>query len=199
MRIGIDIDGVLINMERFKLDFVPKFCYENNINYAIDSSKAHIEDIFKISEDDNEKFWNLYLEYYVKEYPLRDFAKEVIDKLKEKNEIYIVTARNEKGLPPELYGTMREMTQKWINENNIKYDKLIFEKDKLAVCMENDIDLFIEDSPEKIYAISSKIPTIVFDAAYNREVEGKNITRAYSWYDVFNIIERNGINYHDKI
>lgn len=35
MKIGIDIDGVLQNMQEFILDYGAKFCYENNIKFEI--------------------------------------------------------------------------------------------------------------------------------------------------------------------
>ena len=37
MRIGIDIDGVLTNIEQFVLDYLSKYCVENNIEYNISS------------------------------------------------------------------------------------------------------------------------------------------------------------------
>ena len=35
MRIGIDIDGVLTNVEQYILDHISKFCVENSIDYRI--------------------------------------------------------------------------------------------------------------------------------------------------------------------
>ena len=35
MRIGIDIDGVLTNMEQFLIDYLSKYCVENNIKFNI--------------------------------------------------------------------------------------------------------------------------------------------------------------------
>ena len=33
MRVGIDIDGVLTNIEQFVIDYISKYCVENNIEY----------------------------------------------------------------------------------------------------------------------------------------------------------------------
>lgn len=38
MRIGIDIDGVLTNIEQFLLDYGSKFCVENNLPLNIKKS-----------------------------------------------------------------------------------------------------------------------------------------------------------------
>ena len=35
MRIGIDIDGVLADIERFMIDYGIKFCEENNLHCRI--------------------------------------------------------------------------------------------------------------------------------------------------------------------
>ena len=40
------------------------------------------------------------------------------------NKIFIITARNESGMPPEYEGKMQELTKKWLLDNNIKYKKL---------------------------------------------------------------------------
>ena len=191
MKIGIDIDGVLTDIARFIGDYGIKFCYENNIEYKIKDDEYYEEKSLGINVEQAEKFWNKYLEFYATQYPARIFAKEIIEKLKEEHEIYIITARNEDGLPPELYGTMKQMVKAWLQDNGIYYDKLIFSVgSKLTYCIENDVDVMVEDSPTNIKDISTKIPVLCFDNPYNKDIEGKNITRVYSWYDVFKKIEK---------
>ena len=196
MRIGIDIDGVLLNMGQFIFDYGSKYCYDHNIDFSIKESEYDESKVLGISSAEAEKFWNEYLVKYVTEYSPRECAKQVIDILKENNEIYIITARNEYGLPPKEYGHMQELTNKWLNANNINYDKLLFtSEDKLSVCQENNIDVMIEDSPRNIKKLTKDddIHIFCYDNPYNKEVKGKNITRVYSWYDILNKIERNKI------
>ena len=47
----------------------------------------------------------------------------------------------------------------------------------------------IDDKVENINEISKHIPVICFNAGYNKECKGKNIYRAYSWYDVYSKIK----------
>lgn len=191
MKIGIDIDGVLTDIQRFVADYGSKFCYENDIDYVVKEDEYDEEKALGLTEEQDEKFWNTYLEFYAKKYPARDFASEVVKKLKQKHEIYIVTARNEEGLPPETYGTMKQMVKKWLEDHEIEHDKLIFTTgSKLPYCLENEIDIMIEDAPYNVVDIASKIPVLCFDNPYNKNIEGKNITRVYSWYDVLNKIEQ---------
>lgn len=189
MRIGIDIDGVLTDLARFVSDYGIKFCHENNIEYKIKDDSYYESEALGISLENAEKFWNKYLPYYATEYEPRKFASEVIKKLKENNEIYIITARNEEGLPKEVYGKMQEFVKEWLEKNHIEYDKLIFTVgSKLPYCLENNIDIMVEDSPRNLTEISTKIPVLCFDNPYNKNVEGENITRVYSWYDILHKI-----------
>ena len=48
----------------------------------------------------------------------------------------------------------------------------------------------IEDSPSNIENISTKINVIKFDCQYNKQITGKNVITAYSWYHIYDIIEK---------
>lgn len=195
MKIGIDIDGVLTDIARFTVDYGTKFRYENKIRTETKEDEYDERKALGLTDEQAEKFWNTYLELYATKYPARDFVSEAIKKLKQNNEIYIITARNEYGLPPETYGTMQSMVKKWLIDNQIEYDKLIFTVgSKLPYCIENEIDVMIEDSPTNVLDISTKIPVLCFDNPYNQNIEGEHITRVYSWYDILVKIEENQFN-----
>ena len=194
MNIGIDIDGVLTDLERETIDFGTKMCIEENWPITIDLSKYWEVEAFGWTSEQADKFWNKYLVEYVTQSPARRFAKEIISKLREEgNNIYIITARDENGMPPEYYGKMQQLTREWIERYEIEYDKLIFAKDseKLEKCLENNVDIMIEDSPRNIRNISSKVKVIKFDCQYNKDVIGSNIINAYSWYHIYRIIKEN--------
>lgn len=194
MNIGIDIDGVLTDLERETIDFGTKMCIEENWSITIDLSKYWEVEAFGWTSEQADKFWNKYLVEYVTQSPARRFAKEIISKLREEgNNIYIITARDENGMPPEYYGKMQQLTREWLERYEIEYDKLIFAKDseKLEKCLENNVDIMIEDSPRNIRNISSKVKVIKFDCQYNKDVIGSNIINAYSWYHIYRIIKEN--------
>jgi len=194
MNIGIDIDGVLTDLERATIDFGTKMCIEKNWTITMDLSKYLEVEAFGWTSEQADKFWNKYLVEYVTQSPARRFAKEIISKLREEgNNIYIITARDESGMPPEYYGKMQQLTREWLERYEIEYDKLIFAKDseKLEKCLENNVDIMIEDSPRNIRNISSKVKVIKFDCQYNKYVIGSNIINAYSWYHIYRIIKEN--------
>lgn len=193
MRIGIDIDGVLTDMEKFLADYGSKYCVENNLPVSIKTVEYDEFKTFNWTEEQGIKFWNKYIIYYATKYPAREFASKIIKKLKEEgHEIYITTARNDYGVPKEYVGKMRgEIVAKWLEENEIPYDKIIYtEGSKLPYVVGNYIELMIEDSPINIKDISTKIPTFCYNSTYNEGVEGENITRVYSWYEIYDKITR---------
>lgn len=199
MRIGIDIDGVLTNIEQFSVDYLSKYCVENNISYNINFSNYNIAKSFNISEDKADEFWKEYIMYYATYEKARNFSSEVITKLKEEgHEIYIITARWLTNRNDEMGNVMRKTVKSWLKENNIPYDKLVFSKEskekKTNEILEYNIDIMIEDNPNNINDLSNIIPVICYHAGYNQECIGKNIIRCYSWYDIYNKIHKLTIN-----
>ncbi|MBO5412797.1 MAG: hypothetical protein J6A29_00550 [Clostridia bacterium] len=191
MRIGIDIDGVIADIERFIVDYGTKYCIDNNLSIEIKPGFYNESEVFNWTEEQTIKFWNEYIIYYATKYKTRDFATEIVNKLKEEgHEIYIITARNDYGVPKEYIGKMKDMVSHWLKDNDICYDKIIYtEGSKLPYCVGNYVEVMIEDSPENIKDLSSKIPVLCFDCRYNEKLEGDNITRVYTWYDVYSKIK----------
>lgn len=192
MRIGIDIDGVLTDIEKWQLDVGSKYFYEK-YNKALVSPDAYdTKEIFGVEEKLDNEFWQKYLLNYATSEPARKFAGEVIKKLKNNgSEIYIITARFLANQDNELGEKMRNIVIKWLEQYEIYYDKIIFSPDnKVEVCLENNITIMIEDSPKNIMQISKHIPVICYNARYNQECIGKNITRCYSWYDIYEKISK---------
>lgn len=193
MRIGVDIDGVLTNIEQFTLDYITKFCVENNIEYQVKASSYSPYEAFNITKEQEDEFWNKYLFNYAKEEPVRPFAAEVINLLKDEgHEIYIITSRWLTNRDDELGNTMRKIVKNWLEENKISYDNLIFAKAskerKVQEITDYAIDLMIEDSPNNITELSKIIPVVCYNTGYNTQCIGDNIIRCYSWYDIYKTI-----------
>lgn len=185
MKIGIDIDGVLTDISRFYLDYGAKYAFENNIDKIAEPNGYEIEEILNLDKGAHIRFWKKNDEFYTKKIYTREFAAEIIDKLKaEGNEIHLITARNPKEEQSENW------TTEWLKENNIYYDNLTFTDKKVDYCKDNKIDLMIEDSVNNILTLSKFIPVICFDTRYNQKCEGQNITRCYSWYDIYSKIQK---------
>ncbi len=191
MRIGVDVDGVLNNVGQFEIDYGSKF-YIENTNRHLDNPQGYdsVEMFCGDKKEDNE-FWGKAIYEFVK-YPARDFAGEVLFKLKNLgHEIYIVTARTSDlsycDISPEK---MKKIVENWLKKWKIPYNKIVWTgKDKVSACLENKIDVMIDDCPRNILDISKHIPVICFDARYNAKCEGENIIRCFSWFDVYDKIK----------
>ena len=195
MRIGIDIDGVLTDVERWQLDYGSKFYYERYKKEIVDFEGYDTNQIFNVDDKLDELFWREYFKEYSLNAEARKFANEVIDKLKQEgNEIYIITARGSFLSHSADVMSVEENQQivlNWLKNHHINYDKIIFSpEDKLDICKENNIDLMIEDKVDNINKISKIIPVICFHAGYNKNCKNSNIIRCYSWYDIYSKINK---------
>ena len=195
MRIGIDIDGVLTDVERWQLDYGSKFYYERYQKEIVDFEGYDTNQIFNVDDKLDEEFWREYFKEYSLNVEARKFANEVIDKLKQEgNEIYIITARGSFLSHSADVMSVEENQQivlNWLKNHHINYDKIIFSpEDKLDICKENKIDLMIEDKVDNINKISKIIPVICFHAGYSKNCKNSNIIRCYSWYDIYSKINK---------
>ena len=179
MKIGIDIDGVLTDIEKWQLDYGSKFYYENYHKGIVNYKGYETDEIFDSNRECDDLFWNKYFEDYSINVEARKFSGEVISMLKDDGyEIYIITARGSFLSNSSSVMSKEENEQivkEWLNKNNIYYNQIIFSReDKLDICIANKIDIMIEDKVDNINKISTQIPVICYNAGYNEQCIGKN-------------------------
>ena len=188
MRIGVDIDGVLTNLEEFGKDFGSKYLFQKNM---LVENEDFVSKFYNLDTKLDNEFWSKAISDYLS-IKSRPFAGEVIDKLKEENnQIIIITNRVSDLKYCDIDSkNMKKNIIEWLKENNIHYDDLIFSNgDKKTHIINNNIDIMIDDIPKNINVISDIIPVICYDAVYNRDCNTKNIYRCYSWYDIYSKIK----------
>lgn len=198
MNIGIDIDGVLTNIESWQIDCGSKYNYLKYNKEIINYKAYNTIDIFNSTKEKDKLFWQEYFKDYSKNIEPRKYAAEVIKKLhNDGHKIFIITARGtflSHSSEIMSYQENQKIVKNWLKKNKIYYDSLIFSKeDKLKICLDNKIDIMIEDSPRNITQLSQCIPIICYHANYNQDINGKNITRCYSWYDIYSKISKQDI------
>lgn len=188
MRIGVDIDGVLNDIGQWHYSCGFKYCIENGINRGFRPDKYMIEEQFFLTDEENNRFWKEYIFDLMVSVPVRPYASSVISVLREMgHEIIILTARDNRYLTNQYANTMDFYVEQWLDKNNIEYDEILSgpgnKKDK---CLKNKLDIMIEDKANNVLQISEHIPVLCFDAPYNKEANNENITRVYSWYQIYN-------------
>ena len=177
----------MTNDDDYILDFTSKYCYEHDLK-GFDN--ANLYEYRKLNWDENtiNDYRKEYFLNYIKNEPARKFASEVIKKLRdEENKIFIISARYKTAEYGKINNeNVRECTLDWLRKNKIEYDKIIFTKPpKVNEILENKIDIMIEDSPTTINELVKVVKVLYYDTRYNRSIEHENITRVYSWYDIY--------------
>lgn len=78
-------------------------------------------------------------------------------------------------------------SETWLNENSIYFDKLIVNaRDKAKVCVENNIDLLIDDSISNCSCVyNCGIEAIMISNERNSNNEIKTF---YNWKEIYNYI-----------
>ena len=117
----------------------------------------------------------------------KESSVKIINYLKEKgNKIVLITAR----IDDEIVDA-RAITEKWLNTNNIKYDKLIINShNKLEIAKQEKIDIFIDDSIRNCeMVLSGNIKTYMFLTKNNEYYENKEIKKIASWDEFYENIK----------
>ena len=185
MNIGIDIDGVLTNDDEYMVSTLDSFIYENHLE---DHKNFNAYEYNKVNWDQSHlsKYVDQYFWNYGKKEPARKYASEVIKKLKEDgNKIYIITSRRYTTENTKNGKKERAIVKKWLKKQKIFYDQLYFSKDKVEEINKLKIDIMVEDSPETIPIFVKHTHVLCFDCRYNKHLNLDNMTRVFSWYDIY--------------
>lgn len=194
MRIGIDADGVLTDMTAFNIEYGQRFfkrAPENPAGYSA-------ETIFVCTAKDEFRFGLRYFFTYCKKWPPRVNCPQTIAKLNaDGHELYEITARKFATSNHPLGWYVRILFKKWLKRHNLKFKDIFYcsesnsPSDKLEGCRRFDVDVMIDDKPEVVYFLAEQgIPVLMFDAPYNQDVSGDNITRVMNWDDVYSEIKK---------
>ena len=187
MNIGIDVDGVLVDMESYQMKYGKRY-FEDKLGMKKKNPAGYdIEDIYGCTHEQREKFWTKYIWRYCLWEPMTAQAAETVKKLHENgHRITIITGRahtTEKGITGKLF---RWMLRHWLKKNHFYYDELIFcsekgsSSEKYDICMQKKIDLLLDDKPENLLPLKDKIKVLCYPAAWNKdclELDGVRIEK----------------------
>lgn len=194
MNIGIDIDNTLTDIEKelfeaankYTKSINPSFEYMKTVKYDGFTNIADFYiDIFGWKEKQVENFFrNERIKVVDSAVPRKGVVK-VLKELKSKGyKIYIVTARTDK------YDDMPyERAKKWLDKNEIVYDKLIIgATDKVKVCQEHNIKIFIDDQLNNCLKIAENGIKVI--RITNKKKEYANILNMWNFNQVLEYIKK---------
>lgn len=177
MRIGVDIDNTINNFS-----VVAKKYLKEDYNKTFSPTDYNLYSGLKLPEI--KKFEARHSDEFMNEVkPIAESSEILRQLLNEKNQIYIITARNY---------SFAEETLKWLRRYNFMYTDIYFNSTtKVDVCKWKEVDFMIDDNPNNLISLNKAgIPFIVFNQPYNQDIYGEKL-RSNNWntiYDFFSYI-----------
>lgn len=188
MKIGIDLDGVVIDSETTFRTYEEIFDIEFlNSNNLIDKEEPKFQSRYNWTEKQEKEFIKKYFLQVSKESNLMSGFKVVYNLLKQQeNEFIVITARG--GFVKE----MKDDAIRLLKENDIKFDKYYWRvKDKVEVCKNENVDFMIDDDWKIVKKLAdNKIKTLYFrDTNLKVLDESKYLKEVNNWGDVYRFLK----------
>ena len=188
MKIGIDIDGVILDYERVLKTYGDLYDFiELNKDGIINRNEHYLRNRYDWTEEERMKFVNEYFLKLSKKTPLIPGAKDVIDMLhKENNELIVISARG--GMVEE----MKDVAIDKFNEEGLSFDKYYWKQDdKLEVAQQENIDFMIDDSYDVCKKLSeNRIKTIYFrDKEMKKLEQNEYVKEVSNWGEIYRYIK----------
>ncbi len=186
MRIGIDIDNCISNFDDTLLKEYLRHDKELRNTGIINENPEYLrKGMFDWTEKEEKSFYNSNIQNFAQKLKPIEDSPYYIKKLREDgHEIYIITGRDN-----GEYTNPYELTKAWLNNYNIVYDKLLFtnaydKHAKTEVCLENNIDLMIEDSTRiSLDLINNCIKVYTMNTRYNQKEQ--TLDRVSKWKEIY--------------
>lgn len=193
MIIGIDIDNTISNTRETILSAAVQFNEANQRPNQFDSSYYNLEKSLGWDSPTTQLFLETHLTDIYRQVQPKPHAVEVIRQLHKLHRIILITSRNQRN------EEITAITLDWLQKYAIAYDKLVMNQtenphhfSKLSDCLENGVELMIEDHHDLAKELSQYFPVILFDYPYNMRLIGDNIIRVQSWLAVREAVQEMG-------
>lgn len=189
MKIGIDLDGVVIDSETtfrtYEEIYDIEVLKQNNL---INMEEPKFQTRYNWNIEQQKDFTNKYFLKVAKESNIMSGFIGVYNRLKEKGHEFIcITAR---GLTPDgnFMKEMEDNAKELLKKNEIVFDKYYWgQKDKLEICLKEEIDVMIDDDWRIIKRLSdNKVKTLYFrDTNLKKLEETDYIREVNNWGDIY--------------
>lgn len=188
MKIGIDLDGVVINSEQTFRVFEEIYDVDTlKGNNLIDIEEPKFQSRYNWTKEQEEVFIKKYFMKVSKESTLMAGFKEVYNLLKNQGyEFVVITARG------NFIEEMKDDAERLLEENNLYFDKYFWKvDDKLEICKNENIDIMIDDDWRIIKKLAeNNIKTLYFrDTNLKVLEENEYIKEVNNWGQVYRFIK----------
>ena len=188
MKIGIDVDGVILDYERVLKTYGDLYDFiELKKNGIINRNEHYLRNRYDWTEEERMNFVNKYFLKLSKQTQLIPGSKDVINMLqKEGNEFVVISARG--GMIEE----MKDVAMAKFKEEGISFNAYYWkQEDKLEVAQKENIDFMIDDSYEVCKKLSSNgIKTIYFrDKEMKKLEQNEYLKEVSNWGEIYRYIK----------
>lgn len=188
MKIGIDLDGVVIDSEATFRTYEEIFDIDTlKGNNLINKEEPKFQARYHWTEEQKQEFIEKYFLTVSKESNLMSGFIGVYNLLKKQgHEFVVITARG--GFVKE----MKDDAIRLLEENKIKFDKYYWKiDDKLEVCQKEKVDIMIDDDWRIIKELADNhIKTLYFrDTNLVKLEENEYIKEVNNWGDIYRMIK----------
>ena len=187
MKLGIDLDETIVGIMDPLLIY-----YKERTGRSIPKEEiytSHLREIWNCSkEEENNIIRDFYASDHFDNLKLYNGVLESLSKLKENNELYIITSR---------WGIGKDKTHKFLDDNlNGLVSKTFFTSEhskeglkKEEICIKYSISLHIEDDPNiALKCAESNVKVLLFNRPWNKNLFHKKVTRISSWPEALEIL-----------
>lgn len=185
MRIGIDIDNTITRTTKTIMRYADIFARQNRLNAEPNYNEYYIEDALGWPKHMVEQFMEQHLLNIYCEVEPKCRATEVLRELSERHSLVLITSRN------RFFPGIEEATRDWLVRYGIPYDLLVMNAtdnmhhfSKVQACMDNMVEVMIEDHHDLALELSHIMPVILFSYPYNQHIKSSNIKRVNNWNEV---------------
>ena len=188
MKIGIDVDGVIIDYERVLRAYGDLYDFIELKKEGIINRNEHLlRNRYNLTEEERINFVNNYFLKLSKKATLLPAAKDVIKMLQdEKNEFIIISARG--GMIEET----KDVALEQFKENDLEFSKYYWkQEDKLEIAKKENIDFMIDDNYDICRKMSeNKIKTIYFrDKEMKKLEQNQYLKEVSNWGEIYRYIK----------
>lgn len=183
MKVGIDLDGVVIDSEASFRVYEEIFAIEDLNKKIINIEEPKYQGRYDWTPEEQNAFNQKYLLKAAEESHLKAGFLPVYKRLKELGlELVVITARG------MFIEEMKDDAIRLLEENNIVFDNYYWNiHNKLEICQKEKIDIMIDDDHNIIEQLSSNnIKTLYFrDANLKKLKETEYVHEVNNWGDVY--------------
>lgn len=178
-KIALDLDGVVFDSEN--LYRIYSEIYDTDIKNSdniVDNTEKNFQKRYKWDDEEFRKFYSEYSLLVFENAPLMVGASLVLNKLKDKFEFIIVTARN------DIETSFAVSKLKEIGLDNIT----IFNNEhfKINRLLSEKVDYIIDDDTDICFnASSNNICSLYFKNSASRELVKNNVVTVHNWGEIY--------------